>query len=174
MTALRQADSTAGAALHGDMIPVPGGTFRMEKNALHIWPRRSYMMIALPNNDGSYTCTCFWPLEGAPSFAALCSEGDVERFFGEHFPDAAALMPTLAQDYLANPVGTLVTIRCQPWQVADRIAVLGDGRVQAIGSMEELSKIDHPAARQFFEGPRGLAAAKRSGAQVKEPTWKTR
>jgi len=104
----------------------PDGTFCMEKNALHIWPRRSYMMIALPNNDGSYTCTCFWPLEGNPSFARLRTEDEVGRFFREHFPDAAALMPTLGRDYLSNPVGTLVTIRCQPWHVEDRILLLGD------------------------------------------------
>lgn len=102
------------------------GAFCMEKHALHIWPRRSYMMIALPNHDGSYTCTCFWPMEGAPSFAALTNELEVERFFGEHFPDAVPLMPTLAQDYLSNPVGTLVTIRCAPWQVGGRVLLLGD------------------------------------------------
>lgn len=102
------------------------GAFSMEKHALHIWPRRSYMMIALPNNDGSFTCTCFWPMEGTPSFAALTNEAEVERFFGEHFPDAVPLMPTLAKDYLANPVGTLVTIRCAPWQLGGRVLLLGD------------------------------------------------
>lgn len=104
----------------------PGGAFRMEKHALHIWPRRSYMMIALPNNDGSYTCTCFWPLEGTPSFAALKNEVEVNRFFCEHFPDAVPLMPTVTTDYLSNPVGTLVTIRCAPWQFGGRVLILGD------------------------------------------------
>lgn len=103
-----------------------GGDFCMEKNALHIWPRRSYMMIALPNLDGSYTCTCFWPLTGDLSFAALKTEADVDGFFRAHFPDAVPLMPTLTQDYFANPVGTLVTVRCAPWHVEDRILLLGD------------------------------------------------
>lgn len=104
----------------------PDGGFCMEPNALHIWPRRSYMMIALPNGDGSYTCTCFWPIEGSPSFTALQTEADVDRFFRQHFPDAVPLMPTLTHDYFANPVGTLVTVRCQPWHMEDRILLLGD------------------------------------------------
>lgn len=108
------------------MPAAAGGAFRMEPNALHIWPRRSFMMIALPNRDGSYTCTCFWPLEGTPSFAALRSEEEILRFFKEEFPDAVPLMPTLAADYRANPVGLLVTIRCAPWHVNGRILLLGD------------------------------------------------
>jgi kynurenine 3-monooxygenase len=104
----------------------PGSAFRMEKHALHIWPRRSFMMIALPNLDGSFTCTLFWPFEGANSFAALTTRADVLRFFGAQFPDAVALMPTLGEDFLKNPTGSLVTIRCSPWHVADRVVLLGD------------------------------------------------
>lgn len=106
--------------------PGAGGAFLMEKNALHIWPRRSFMMIALPNCDGSFTCTLFWPLEGPNSFAELQTETDVLRYFREQFPDAVPLMPTLAKDFLHNPVGSLVTIRCAPWHVHDRIVLLGD------------------------------------------------
>ncbi|HMC81974.1 MAG TPA: NAD(P)/FAD-dependent oxidoreductase [Candidatus Polarisedimenticolia bacterium] len=104
----------------------PNGTFLLERNALHIWPRGGYMMIALPNADGSFTCTCFWPLEGPNSFAALKSKADVLRFFEERFPDAAPLMPTLAEDFFENPTGSLVTIRCRPWHVRDRVVLLGD------------------------------------------------
>jgi kynurenine 3-monooxygenase len=98
----------------------------MEKNALHIWPRRLFMMIALPNQDGSFTCTLFWPYEGPNSFAALKTASDVLAFFGKEFPDAVPLMPTLAEDFLHNPVGALVTIRCQPWHVDGRVVLLGD------------------------------------------------
>jgi kynurenine 3-monooxygenase len=98
----------------------------MEKHALHIWPRRSFMMIALPNPDGSFTCTLFWEFEGARSFATVRSNEDVRRFFEEEFPDAVPLMPSLLEDYRENPTGSLVTIRCAPWHFRDKAALLGD------------------------------------------------
>jgi kynurenine 3-monooxygenase len=102
------------------------GSFRMEKHALHIWPRGSFMMIALPNFDGSFTCTLFWPYEGPNSFAALRSEADIQRFFREQFPDAVPLMPDLAEEFLHHQTGGLVTIRCQPWHWGGRVVLLGD------------------------------------------------
>src|SRR5260370_4899097 len=105
--------------------PGPHGSFCMEKHALHIWPRRSFMMIALPNLDGSFACTLFWPFEGPNSFAALKTEADVLRFFREQFPDAVPLIPTLADDFLVNPTRALVTIRCQPSR-AGRSRLVGD------------------------------------------------
>jgi kynurenine 3-monooxygenase len=104
----------------------PDGTFPMEKHALHIWPRHSFMMIALPNQDGSFTCTLFWPLEGPHSFAALKTETDVRAYFQEQFPDVLPLMPALAEDFLKNPTGSLVTVRCSPWHVDGRVVLLGD------------------------------------------------
>lgn len=104
----------------------PNGAFPMEKNALHIWPRRSFMMIALPNLDGSCTCTLFWPLEGPHSFAALRTPDEIRRYFEDQFPDAVPLMPTLVHDFQNNPVGSLVTIRCNPWHIGGKIALLGD------------------------------------------------
>jgi kynurenine 3-monooxygenase len=83
------------------------------------------MMIALPNLDGSFTCTLFWPFEGPNSFAALRSEADVLAFFREQFPDAVPLLPNLAEEFLHNPTGSLVTIRCQPWR-AGRAVLVGD------------------------------------------------
>jgi kynurenine 3-monooxygenase len=102
------------------------GGFALEKHALHIWPRHSFMMIALPNLDGSFTCTLFWPYEGPNSFAAVQSEADLLRFFEQHFSDALPLMPALAHDFFANPVGPLVTIRCSPWHMDGRVLLLGD------------------------------------------------
>jgi len=104
----------------------PNGAFALEKNALHIWPRRSFMMIALPNSDGSFTCTLFWPFDGHNSFGAIRTEVDLRQFFSKHFPDVLALMPTLAEDYFANPVGSMVTTRCSPWHVDQRVVLLGD------------------------------------------------
>src|SRR6478672_841137 len=106
--------------------PGPDGSWRMEKNALHIWPRKSFMMIALPNPDGSFTCTLFWEFEGPRSFATTTSDSEVRRFFEEEFPDAVALMPALLQDFHDNPTGSLVTIRCAPWCYEDKVALIGD------------------------------------------------
>lgn len=104
----------------------PGGTFLMEKYALHIWPRHSFMMIALPNRDGSFTCTLFLPYEGRHSFAALKTEAALLQFFREQFPDALPLLPSLAEDFATNPTGGLVTIRCRPWHVDGRVVLIGD------------------------------------------------
>lgn len=106
--------------------PAADGAFQMEKNALHIWPRRRFMMIALPNADGSFTCTLFYPFEGAESFAAMKSDNDVRGFFQREFPDAVTLMPTLVEDYRENPVGSMVTIRSSPWHHQGKVVILGD------------------------------------------------
>jgi len=98
----------------------------MEKNVLHIWPRRSFMMIALPNPDGSFTCTLFWQFDGASSFSAIRSNDDVRTFFETEFPDAVPLMPTLLDDFHENPTGSMVTVRCRPWHVRDKVVLLGD------------------------------------------------
>src|SRR5438309_9184202 len=106
--------------------PRPDGSWQMEKEALHIWPRKSFMMIALPNPDGSFTCTLFWEFEGPRSFAATKTDDEVRRFFEEEFPDAVPLMPSLLDDFKTNPTGSLVTIRCAPWFYQDKVALIGD------------------------------------------------
>jgi len=106
--------------------PAPGGGFRIEKNALHIWPRKSFMMIALPNADGSFTVTLFWPFEGPNSFAAIQDEHDLQSFFANQFPDAVPLMPDLLHDYFHTPTGSMVTVRCNPWHIDGRVCLLGD------------------------------------------------
>ena len=102
------------------------GEYALEPNALHIWPRGGFMMIALPNPDRSFTCTLFWPFAGTNSFAAVQTDQDVRRFFETHFPDAVGLMPSLADDYQRNPVGSLVTVRCAPWFHGDTVVLVGD------------------------------------------------
>lgn len=104
----------------------PGGTFQMEANALHIWPRSSFMMIALPNADGSYTVTLFWPFAGPNGFAELRNPEEVLAYFHRVFPDAVPLMPNLAEDYLAGRPGSMVTVRCAPWNVGSRVTLIGD------------------------------------------------
>jgi kynurenine 3-monooxygenase len=102
------------------------GSFLLEKNALHIWPRGNYMMIALPNIDGSFTCTLFFPFKGETSFATLNTKEKVRSFFEKTFTDAAALMPTLEADFFNNPTGSLVTVKCFPWIREDKFALIGD------------------------------------------------
>lgn len=109
------------------VIPAgPDGDFLLEKNALHIWPRKSFMMIALPNIDRTFTCTLFLPFEGENSFANLKTRDDVKDFFEKEFPDAVSLMPTLINDFVANPVASLVTVKCFPWTFSDKLALIGD------------------------------------------------
>lgn len=111
-----------------ELIIPPGenGKFLMEKNALHIWPRGSFMMIALPNPDGNFTCTLFLPFEGEKSFANLNTKEEVKAFFESEFPDAVPLMPTLQNDFFANPTSSLVTVKCFPWVFDNRVALIGD------------------------------------------------
>ncbi|MBL7700801.1 MAG: FAD-dependent monooxygenase [Ferruginibacter sp.] len=106
--------------------PAENGDFLLEKNALHIWPRGNYMMIALPNIDGSFTCTLFFPFEGEPSFATLDTKEKLRSFFEKTFTDAAPLMPTLEEDFFNNPTGSLVTVKCFPWIRGDKFALIGD------------------------------------------------
>jgi kynurenine 3-monooxygenase len=107
-------------------IPPRDGGWAMEPGALHIWPRGRAMMIALPNPDRSFTCTLFWP---HGDLAALDTPDRVRARFEAEYPDAFGLMPGLVDDYRANPVGHLVTVRCRPWHVtteAATVALIGD------------------------------------------------
>jgi kynurenine 3-monooxygenase len=97
----------------------------IEPNALHIWPRESYMMIALPNPDKSFTCTLFMPFEGSPSFQGLKDDQAVGSFFESNFGDVLLMMPTLTEDFKRNPTSSLVTMRCYPW-VKNKTLLIGD------------------------------------------------
>jgi kynurenine 3-monooxygenase len=104
----------------------PTGQHLLETHALHIWPRGNHMLIALPNVDGTFACILFLPFEGADSFASLITPAQVICFFESRFPDAAPLMPQLADNFFANPTGAMVTIKCSPWHVEARALLLGD------------------------------------------------
>lgn len=106
--------------------PSAKGDFQMEKNALHIWPRKNYMLIALPNMDGSFTCTLFFPYKGEVSFENLKTDQQVSSFFKENFPDAFQLMPGLLHDFFINPTSPMVTVKCFPWSKDNCFALIGD------------------------------------------------
>ena len=102
------------------------GSHLIDKEALHIWPRGGYMLIALPNLDGSFTVTLFLKKEGEPSFASLLDRESVDKFFLEQFPDAMQLIPDLAAEFFENPTGILGTVRCTPWLLKDSVMIIGD------------------------------------------------
>ncbi len=129
-TYLDRVNATQNYIEHGykelTIPPAEDGNWRMEKNALHIWPRKNFMLIALPNTDGSFTCTLFFPFEGNPSFAALKTRAEVQAFFEKEFPDAVPIMPTLRDDFFANPTSSLITTHIHPWHFGDKSALIGD------------------------------------------------
>ena len=102
------------------------GSHKLDKNALHIWPRGKYMLIALPNLDGSFTCTLFMPFDGENSLNSLTSKEEVVAFFTENLPDTLEVIPKLTEDFFKNPTSTLVTMKCFPWTFSDKIALIGD------------------------------------------------
>jgi kynurenine 3-monooxygenase len=105
--------------------PDANGNFALETNALHIWPRESFMLIALPNLGGTFTATLFYPFEGNASFRTLKTEKQIQDFFETTFPDVAPMMPTLQEDFRDNPTGSLVTIRSYPWH-KNKTLLIGD------------------------------------------------
>jgi len=107
-------------------IPSRAGQHVLDGNSLHIWPRRGFMLIALPNTDGSFTATLFLARTGEDSFASLDSARAIENFFRREFPDTVPLIPELTRDFLANPQGQLGTVHLDPWHLGGRILLLGD------------------------------------------------
>lgn len=109
------------------MPPLPDGSHALPPHCLHIWPRHKHMLIALPNQDGSFTGTLFLPWTGnEEAFSTLTDVPAVEAFFQAYFPDALAAIPDLAKQFFDNPVGAMVSIRCSPWHRDDSAVLVGD------------------------------------------------
>jgi kynurenine 3-monooxygenase len=104
----------------------PDAKHVLEPNALHIWPRGSHMLIALPNVDGTFACILFLPFEGKTGFANLDSETKFLEFFKSNFPDAMPLMQNLRENFRDNPTGSMVTVKCSPWHVNAKSLLIGD------------------------------------------------
>ena len=102
------------------------GTHKLDKNSFHIWPRGEFMLIAMPNLDGTFTCTLFMPFTGENSFEALKDRETLEAFFLKYFPSTTDVMPDLVEDFFKNPTSTLVTMKCYPWTFEDKVALIGD------------------------------------------------
>ncbi|MEK6151694.1 NAD(P)/FAD-dependent oxidoreductase [Flavobacteriaceae bacterium 3-367] len=106
--------------------PNADGTHKLDKNSFHIWPRGDFMLIAMPNLDGSFTCTLFLPFEGEVSFESLGTEADAKTFFKTYFPNVTKDIENLTRDFFKNPTSALVTMKCYPWTYWDKAALVGD------------------------------------------------
>ena len=106
--------------------PMKSGKFQIEPNALHIWPRGNHMLIALPNNDCSFTCTLFFPIIGKTSFETVKTEKDILDLFQSQFHDAIKLIPNLVEDFQKNSTGDLASVYCKPWHLGDKALLIGD------------------------------------------------
>ena len=109
-----------------EIPPMADGSHRLDPTCLHIWPRGEFMMIALPNPDGSFTCTLFIAFEGENSFENLKTSEEVHSFFERYFADAVQWMPDLEKDFFAKPNASLVMTKCFPWHYKDKVCILGD------------------------------------------------
>jgi len=130
MTALRVIETQEADLEHGyKELSIPGGpngAYRMASDALHIWPRGNFMLIALPNADGSFTATLFLPARGAVSFEALTSPPAIERFLRTEFPDVYGLMPKCVAEFQAHPTGFLGTVYANRWSAGGMTGLIGD------------------------------------------------
>ena len=106
--------------------PANGGAALRNREALHIWPRRGHMLIALPNADHSFTATLFMPRTGPQSFAALATPPAAREFFAREFPDALQVMPAFDHEFATHRQGVLGTVHCPPWHVGERALLIGD------------------------------------------------
>src|SRR4029077_2258770 len=104
----------------------PNGAYRMASDALHIWPRGNFMLIALPNADGSFTATLFLPARGTVSFETLTAPREIERFLRAEFSDVYGLMPNCVDDFQEHPTGFLGTVYANQWSVGGTTALIGD------------------------------------------------
>ena len=108
------------------MLPGTDGEFQMEEDGLHIWPRGTFMLMALPNPDKTFTCTLFGPYEGKDGLNHLTTDEAVQSFFERHFPDVLPFLPNLLDDWKTHPISSLVMTRCFPWNDGARVALMGD------------------------------------------------
>lgn len=106
--------------------PNEDGSHRLDKNSFHIWPRGNFMLIAMPNVDGSFTCTLFLPFEGDVSFEKITSKNEAQEFFKKYFPNVRKEIEDLTNSFMKNPTSAMVTMKCYPWTYWDKVALVGD------------------------------------------------
>jgi kynurenine 3-monooxygenase len=150
------------------------GGFQLNPNALHIWPRGEFMLIALANPEGDFTVTLFAPNEGPESFAALTTDEEVNHFFNTEFPDFAALVPDLATQFFDNPTGRLATMRATGWSHGDQAVVVGDAAHAIVPfhgqGMNLAMESARALGRHLAEQPGDVAGAFRSFEAERKPS----
>tara|TARA_R110002051_G_scaffold204512_2_gene270644 strand:- start:495 stop:1835 length:1341 start_codon:yes stop_codon:yes gene_type:complete len=108
------------------IAPHTDGTHKLDKHSFHIWPRGKFMLIAMPNLDGSFTCTLFMPFEGEVSFENIKTKEEAKKFFSTYFPNVMQDIENLTEDFFKNPTSAMVTMKCFPWTYWDKVALVGD------------------------------------------------
>lgn len=108
------------------IAPNEDGTHKLDKHSFHIWPRGKFMLIAMPNLDGSFTCTLFMPFEGDISFESITTKEEAKNFFKTHFPNVRHDIENISEDFFKNPTSAMVTMKCFPWTYSDKVALVGD------------------------------------------------
>ena len=108
------------------ITPNGDGSHKLDKNSFHIWPRGKFMFIAMPNLDGSFTCTLFMPFEGEVSFENITTTEEAKAFFTTYFPNVMDDIENLTEDFFTNPTSAMVTMKCYPWTYWDKVALVGD------------------------------------------------
>ncbi len=108
------------------ILPDKDGAHKLDKNSFHIWPRGEFMLIAMPNIDGSFTCTLFMPFEGENSFETIKTKENARNFFSTYFPNVMPDIDNLIEDFFKNPTSAMVTTKCYPWTYWDKVALVGD------------------------------------------------
>jgi kynurenine 3-monooxygenase len=106
--------------------PAADGSPQLDIKALHIWPRKQFMLMGLANLDNGFTGTLFFPFEGEESFDTIKTAEQAEAFFKKNFPDAMPLIPNLTEQYMSNPTSPLVIVRCSPWNYKSKVMLIGD------------------------------------------------
>jgi len=148
----------------------PDGSHRVDPNALHIWPRGEFMLIALANPEGDFTVTLFAP---KATFAALTTSGEVDAFFTTEFPEFAALTPDLAEQFSNNPTGQLGTLRATGWSFEDRAVLVGDAAHAIVPfhgqGMNAAMESVRGLARHLQDSPTDIESAFRSYEAERKP-----
>lgn len=134
-----------------------GGGYQIADDALHIWPRGNFMIIALPNLDGSFTVTMFNPYKGAVGFEELKEDPQILAYFKQYFPDLVDKLPALQDDFDDHPVGRLGTVKCSPWHVDGSVCIMGDAAHAIVpfygqgmnASFEDVYVFDHLLAEHM-------------------------
>lgn len=108
------------------ILPNEDGSHKMDNHSFHIWPREKFMLIAMPNLDGSFTCTLFLPFEGEVSFERITTKEKAKTFFSTYFPNVLPDLENVIEDFFKNPTSAMVTTKCFPWTYWDKVALVGD------------------------------------------------